>query len=403
MAKERIGILGGAFDPVHVGHIQMALSTLDAVSLDQILIMPTGNPAYKNCTACAEDRWKMTVTACSQDPRLVPSRLELDRQGAIYTVDTLLALRRSHPKAELFYIIGADVLMKLEDWHRAEEVFPLCTFLVLSRPGLTDSEDMKAEKKRLKTLGAQIRTLKITPPVSISSTELRVSLREGLPTPELHVAVREFCECKGLYGAQKRVENASAWVDQLFDALDAHRFAHSLSVAVTARNLARIHGLDQKKAEEAGLLHDCAKCIPLKEMRKLAADNGLTEDETILESGALLHSLAGAWVAEHRYQMQDPEVLEAIRYHNTGHAGMSPLAMCVCLADSIEPLREDYPYLTEVRRLAGVSLERALLLSLERTAEYVEARGKYLHPRTRETIAWLKTLPACASGDSLSR
>ena len=107
MAKERIGILGGAFDPIHQGHIRMALSVLDAVKLDQMLIMPSGNPPYKSCAAPQEDRWKMVVMACSRDPRLIPSRLELDRSGSVYTIDTLLALREAHPKAELFYVIAS--------------------------------------------------------------------------------------------------------------------------------------------------------------------------------------------------------------------------------------------------------------------------------------------------------
>ena len=101
--------------------------------------------------------------------------------------------------------------------------------------------------------------------------------------------------------------------------------------------------------------------------------------------------------------MEDPEVLEAIAYHNTGHAGMSRLAMCVCLADSIEPTRDSYPLLENVRILSELSLERALLMSLEGTASYVQSRGKYLHPRTQDTIAWLKTLPAVRSGKAASQ
>ena len=86
----------------------------------------------------------------------------------------------------------------------------------------------------------------------------------------------------------------------------------------------------------------------------------------------------------------DPDVLEAISYHNTGYPGMTRLDMCVCLSDSIEPLREAYPRLEQIRALAETSLERALLLSLEGTADFVTSRGKYLHPRTQNTIAWLK-------------
>ena len=95
--------------------------------------------------------------------------------------------------------------------------------------------------------------------------------------------------------------------------------------------------------------------------------------------------------------MKDPDVLEAIRYHNTGCAGMSRLAVCVCLSDSIEPLRQSYPHLEEVRALAESSLERALLQSLEETADYVVSRGLYLHPRTKDTIRWLRSLPCIVS------
>ena len=172
-----------------------------------------------------------------------------------------------------------------------------------------------------------------------------------------------------------------------------HRFAHSLSVADTAVHLARVHGLDVLRAEQAGLLHDCAKCLSPKEMRRIAEENSLTEDETVLSNPGLLHSLVGAWVAEKEFNMADPLVLEAIRWHNTGRPGMARLDMCVCLADSIEPLREDYPMLGKIRELAEVSLEGALLLSLETTAGYVTSRGWLLHPRTQEAITWLSGLP----------
>ena len=92
--------------------------------------------------------------------------------------------------------------------------------------------------------------------------------------------------------------------------------------------------------------------------------------------------------------MDDPEVLEAIRYHNTGYPGMSRLAMCVCLADYMEPLRESFPVLEEVRSLSLVSLEKALLLSLESTVNYVLSKGWYLYPRTSDTVSWLKSQPS---------
>ena len=186
------------------------------------------------------------------------------------------------------------------------------------------------------------------------------------------------------------------WTDRLSRSLKPGRFAHSLSVADTAVRLSGIHGLDILRAEQAGLLHDCAKCLSPEKMRRIAEENSLTDDEFILAEPGLLHSIVGAWVAEKTYGMTDSAVLQAIRYHNTGFPGMTRLDMCVCLADSIEPLRRSYPALEEVRKLAGSSLERALLLSLETTADYVLSRGLYLHPRTMETIRWLRELPETA-------
>jgi len=182
------------------------------------------------------------------------------------------------------------------------------------------------------------------------------------------------------------------WISKLSATLKPSRFAHSLSVAWMSRRLAHIHGIDSLKAEQAGLLHDCAKCLSLEKMQQIAVEHSLTDDQEMLASGALLHSVVGSWIAREEYGMTDPDVLQAISYHNTGFPGMTRLDMCVCLSDSIEPLRETYPHLEQVRALAESSLERALLVSLEGTADYVTSRGKYLHPRTQNTITWLKTI-----------
>ncbi len=396
LARERIGILGGAFDPFHQGHLRMAVTAMDFCKLDKMYVLPAGDDSYKTTAVNQEDRWKMVVTACSQDSRLIPTRMEMDRIPPAYTVDTLLELKKKNPRADLFFVLGTDAVMKLHRWHRSEEALPLCTFLVCPRAGEVLLEAFNAEKTRLTGLGARFSMIRMTP-VSISSTEIREKLSAGEPTPNLFSPVREYCALKGLYGMPSREENAEIWLEKLFQTLTAHRFAHSLSVANYARRLARIYGIDQRQAEQAGLLHDCAKCMPLKKMRRIAIEHSLTNDPAVLNSNALMHSLVGAWVARNEYDMADPEVLEAIAYHNTGHVGMSRLAMCVCLADSIEPTRGSFPLLEQVRALSELSLERALLMSLEGTAEYVKSRGKYLHPRTQETIAWLKTLPEVRS------
>lgn len=398
MAKEKIGILGGTFDPIHQGHIQMAISAMREASLDRVIVIPSGKPPYKECYADPESRWQMVVAACSQDPRLIPSRIELDRDGPSYTVDTLKELKSQYSKADFTFIIGIDRLMTLHHWDRVKELYQSCDFLVCPRATDVKPADFRKQMSLLTGMGARLTMIHMAP-VTISSTELRTALSEGSPTPQLYVSVREYCHCKGLYGMEKRIPEAEEWIDRLFADLTPHRFSHTLSVAHTARRLARLHGLDMDKAEAAGLLHDCAKCMPLKEMQQIAQTHSLSTDPEVLSSGALLHSLVGAWVARNTYGMADPEVLEAITYHSTGCAGMTLLHMCVYLADSIEPTRQSYPDLDQIRILADLSLPRAMLVSLQRTADYVRSRGKYLHPSTMNTLTWLKTNPVIRSSD----
>ena len=392
MAKERIGILGGTFDPIHEGHIHMALSAMQGAHLDRVLVLPTGNPPHKIGITPAEDRWRMVCCACALHDGLTPCRAEIDREGVIYTVDTLSILHQDYPKAELFYLIGTDTLMELHTWRNFEQVLSLCTFVICPRPTSVSPKVLADEQRRLIALGGRFVALDVDV-VDVSSTELRQALRDGQATPHCSVPVREYCKVRGLYGLSPRVPQGDKWLDRLFADLNQHRFMHSLAVAHTARQLAIAHHLDPAKAEAAGLLHDCAKCLPLSAMQQLCRDHQLTVDPDILQSGALLHSVAGACQAQDVYGITDPELLSAITNHTSGRPGMSKLDMVIWLADKIEPTRASYPLLDKVRMLAGFSLEKALLTSLEGSANYLRSSGKTVHPLTLQTIAWLKTLP----------
>lgn len=392
-AVQRIGIFRGAFDPIHNGHVRSGLALLNAGYLDRLIVMPAGETRHSSCKAGAEDRWKMVVSACSCDKRLIPSRLDMDRSDAACIMDVLAAVHMDYPKAELFYVIGPDVLMDLRHWSRISEAFRCCTFIILPRDTDIDPSVVSARISVLTSRGARFLPAD-TGLYPVSSAAVRASLAAGRIPDDLDPSVQEYCRCKGLYGLPGRLENIDIWIDQLFTALKPRRFAHSLSVAWTSVLLAEIYGLDRLRAEQAGLLHDCAKCLPAAEMQQIAVDHAVTDEPEVLSSPQLLHSLVGAWIAENCYGMTDTEVLRAIRYHNTGHKGMSRLDMCVCLADFMEPLRESFPLLEEVRMLSRTSLEKALLLSLEGTVRHVLANGWYLYPRTQETISWLRTLPA---------
>ncbi|MBQ7849789.1 MAG: bis(5'-nucleosyl)-tetraphosphatase (symmetrical) YqeK [Clostridia bacterium] len=394
MGRERIGVMGGTLDPIHNGHLRMAQCALTEAALDRVLVLPSGNPPHKPHVTPGEDRWRMVCAACADIPGLEPCREELDRSGTIFTVDTLSILREKYPKAELFYLIGADTLMELKNWREYGRVLKLTRFLVCPRSSRYTMDELEIERERLKLLGGHISWLDMEV-LDVSSTQIREAICQGLPAPHLPVPVQAYAEAAGLYGTTPRIPEAHAWLEKLFTALSARRFAHTLGVAATARRLALVHGLDMGRAEMAGLLHDCAKCLPLREMQRIARENGLTEDESLMESGALLHSLVGEHVARTEYGMEDPAVLAAIRRHTTGAPGMTRLDMAVWLADAIEPTRAPYPGLAELRIIAEVSLERAILTSMESTLAYVRKSGKAVHPATMETITWLRTLPEC--------
>lgn len=173
---------------------------------------------------------------------------------------------------------------------------------------------------------------------------------------------------------------------KLKKALDASRYAHTLGVEQTAREMARIFGEDEEKAALAGLLHDCAKCLTLTQMIKAA--RGVKPDAVMMESKALMHSVAGMCMAQEIYGVEDPGVLSAIRWHTTGRAGMTKLEKIIYLADMIEPNRKMFDGLPGLREACMRDLDEAMHMALRMSLEHVSSQGKTLHP---DTLAALRS------------
>jgi nicotinate-nucleotide adenylyltransferase len=138
-ADRRIGIMGGTFDPVHHGHLVAASEVQARFDLDEVIFVPTGQPWQKGAreVSPAEDRYLMTVIATASNPRFSVSRVDIDRKGPTYTVDTLLDLRAARPDSEIFFITGADALAQILSWRDAEKLFGLAHFIGVTRPGYT--------------------------------------------------------------------------------------------------------------------------------------------------------------------------------------------------------------------------------------------------------------------------
>ncbi|CAM4030447.1 nicotinate-nucleotide adenylyltransferase [Kibdelosporangium persicum] len=138
-ANCRIGIMGGTFDPIHHGHLVAASEVQARFNLDEVVFVPTGQPWQKGEreVSPAEDRYLMTVIATASNPRFSVSRVDIDRDGPTYTVDTLQDLRAARPDAELFFMTGADALAQILSWRDAEKLFGLAHFIGVTRPGYT--------------------------------------------------------------------------------------------------------------------------------------------------------------------------------------------------------------------------------------------------------------------------
>ncbi len=174
--------------------------------------------------------------------------------------------------------------------------------------------------------------------------------------------------------------------------LNYKRFVHTLAVAGTAASLAMCYGADIEKAEMAGLLHDCAKCIDVRKMQRLCEKAGLEVSPYEKNSGSLLHSKAGSVLAAEKYGYTDPDILNAIRYHTTGRPGMSLLEKIIFVSDYIEPGRFTAKNLPLIRKMAFSDIDEALLKILYDTLLYLNSTGNTVDPMTQKTYEYYKRL-----------
>ncbi len=170
----RIGVMGGTFDPVHHGHLVAASEVAATYELDEVVFVPTGRPWQKSdrVVTPAEHRYLMTVVATASNPRFMVSRVDIDREGPTYTIDTLRDLAAQRPDAELYFITGADALAQILSWKDVDELFALAHFVGVTRPGHElDDAGLPAERVSLMEV----------PAMAISSTDCRVRVGKGQP------------------------------------------------------------------------------------------------------------------------------------------------------------------------------------------------------------------------------
>lgn len=366
----KLGLYGGSFDPPHLGHLAAADFFQKALALDEVRILPAGEAPLKSLRrqSCGAAR----MALCRSTFPFPVSGMELARPGTSYTVDTLRTLADELPQAELYLLIGTDQLGQLRRWHRWEEILQRCKVCALPR----DSEEIVTD--------LPVTLLKGFVPVEISATRIRqgIALGEDVShwlAPAAHAYIKE----KELYHISEAPANAS-----LRELLDPKRLHHSFCVAEAAEALALRYGADPALAWTAGLWHDCAKEQSFAEQAALCAAYEKPFGQAERQVPQICHAFAGeAYLALER-GITNEEVLGAVRWHSTGHAGMTLLEEIIFVADLVSAER-DYPDVAITRSLAVKNLHAASKYILEFIIKKCQKTGAPLHP---DSLAWYNEL-----------
>ena len=393
MKKVRIGIIGGTFDPIHIGHLIIAQNAVTQYHLDQILFIPTGHSPHKDDKEIEQSahRLEMIRLSIKNNPDFYFSAMEINAARTSSTYLTLQELHRTYPDWELYFIMGADSLDYLDKWMEPAEICRLATLLVAIRDDL-DMNRIKNKAAELKRLyEADIRPI-ITPNVSVSSHNIRERVAKGEPirylvTPEVEEYIAHQCLYQEDEGQTPMNERFNKIKKALKKELDKDRYEHTLGVMYTSACLAMANDYDMEKAQLAGLLHDCAKCIPNEKKLKICAKNNIPITQVEKDNPFLLHAKVGAFLARVLYEVEDEEILHAISVHTTGAPAMNTLDKIVFIADYIEPKRDKAANLKEIRKTAFEDLDEALKMILCDTIHYLNGskNDKNIDPMTLET------------------
>ena len=361
---ERIGVLGGSFDPIHYGHLILAEQIKTEAALDKIVFVPTYVSPFKiwNKPAESNHRLQMLKLAIGDYKSFEISTLELDKNEISYTYDTLAKIRNNYPKGtEIFFIVGTDAFMQIEDWNHSKELLTEFSFLIGLRKGYDETilESTINDLKNRYPLKA--RYIRI-PELEIAASEVRASIAVGKSIKFLMPdTVIEYIEKHGLY-----VNMYKCLEEYVKSRVTQSRFDHTVGVVKMAKELAIQYGADPEKAEIAAWFHDVYR-----------------------ESGAIEHGPLAALEINKQFDIEDQEILDAIRYHTTGRAQMGLLEKIIYIADSLEPGRK-FPGIEELRSLASRNIDECLYNLMVHTRDYVKSLDLSFDSSSIEAIEDLK-------------
>lgn len=369
---EKIGILGGTFNPVHVEHVALARSAVKELNLDKLYVMPTYVTPLKNIQpAPALDRLNMLKVAFSGDEKIFVSDYEVQKQGKSYTYLTVEHFK-SIADCELYFICGGDMLKDFKNWKEPSRILNACTLAVFDREDFYVDYDKEQEYFR-KTFGKEFIKLSYRGKSS-SSTKTRVYAEFGLSlSGQVLPCVEGYIKQNGLYPSDKYVEFVKSHLPE-------KRLIHTANVVVSALSKVKQLNLDYQKVKIAGTLHDVAKYIDHTKVKGFELPKDVPPP--------VVHSFLGAFVAQKLLGIEDEEILDAIRYHTSGKADMSTLGKLIFVADMVEEGR-DYEGVEYLRELFEKDdFEKCFVECLKEEFLHLLNKKQYIYQETLNAVAF---------------
>ena len=368
----RIAVFGGSFDPIHTEHVRLAEFAIAELGLDKLFLMPAYAPPHKKGKTLSpdEDRLEMCRLACAHLEKVEVSDYEIAKKGVSYTYLTCKHFKEKYPQAELFWLVGTDMLRDFPTWKNPEEILSYATLAVCGR-NEGDEWVEKEQAKFFRLFGRKFAYLSYNGK-DVSSTKIRVLAGAGMRlTDFVPPCVEEYIQEKGLYNIP--------FANKALSLEKANRQAHSLRVAYLAAKRAVQLQIPENKAIAAALLHDCAKNLekdsPYLEGFTLPTEWGEVPSE-------VAHQFTGAFVCEKHFGITDEEILNAVRYHTSGRPNMGMLEKLIFLADMLEPER-NYDCVDALRTLFWKDIDECLTVALFETLKFLEKKGEKVYPLTQ--------------------
>ena len=369
---QKIGIFGGTFNPVHSEHVLTAKNAVNALNLDKLYIMPSHISPHKIGADVADfrDRFNMLKLAFNGVDKVEISDYEEKKGGVSYTYETLEYFKRACAGAELYFLMGEDMINDFPTWKNPSVIASLATLVFVKRSDAfkDEADTVKTVDFIKKTYGAKIFELGFCGKDD-SSSKIRVYNKLGLSiTPFTDKNVAEYIKTNGLYKGDINYERVKSYLPE-------KRLAHTAGVILTAALLAAKAGADKKKAELAALYHDVAKYLSPKDFPDFVDPSDGVDSVT--------HQFLGAYMLENVFGIKDEEIVNAVKYHTTGRKNMTALEKLIFTADAIEPSRT-YKNAEALRKLTYRDFNAGFIEVLKEIYEMLEKSGNKIYHLTKE-------------------